>query len=236
MTDLTPEELANFAPSSNRRGRPRKDDAPIVAWDIRITPCDGEPIDWDRHSAAFSPHKLLACKEVGPDNGKLHYHVYLESRISDTCLTQQIYKVARWTPHYPKGNAVYSKKIAHEGTQGYSVKEGDVACRIGFSDADLDAIVERSAQYRRDLAASKKVKSREAQNTMKQFVSEVVQFYNSNQNLVPLKTDIVSMLLNKYRDKDMMFPSRGPIENATMTIMSRLGDWNCVLNYYTKNM
>lgn len=220
--------------NASRRGRPRKENGEVYKWDIRITPCDGQPIDWNLNE--FNPIKLLVGEEIGKQNGKLHYHAYLETRLSDTCLRQQIMKLARWTPHHPSGNAVFKKSIAHDGTEGYAVKEGKVVYRDGYDDTELYAILNRSQQYRRDIESSKKSKSRAAQKTMKEFIEEVTQYYKSNPDLKPSKIDIANELLNKYHVNEMMFPSRGPIENATMTILSRLGIWDSVLNYYTKNM
>lgn len=230
---LTPEELANFAPSSNRRGRgrPRKEDGEIYKWDIRMVPVDQQKIDFNKNISALNPIKLLVGEEYAKDNGKLHYHLYLETRLSETAVVTGIKKLARWTPLHPAGNALYGKRIAHDGTEGYAVKDGAIVCSYGYNGSELDAIVLRSKQYRRDLATASKAKLRATQKTMKSIVQQAI-----DEDIPVCTHSIVSFILKKHDELDLEFPSRPRVENAVMKFMYRKGAYNYVQEYYTKNI
>lgn len=216
-----------------RTGRPRREDAETRKFSIRLTPCDGEKIEWNETAIhALGAIKLLAGEEVGGQNGKLHYHLYLESKLSDTAMSNALYKLARWTPHLPRGNSVFAKTLAHEGTEGYSVKDGLIVARHGYSESDLDAIVEQSQQYRRDMETNRKSKSRATQKTMKSFIDEI----SESTEVAAAASHIVFAILQKYEENDMMFPSRSQMENAVMTVMARKGRRDYVQEYYMKNM
>lgn len=219
-----------YGPSNRRRGRPRKSDGEIFKWDIRLTPCDGEKIDFT--VADLGQVKLLIGEEGGTPTLKLHYHIYLETRMSDTLLRQNLYKLAKWTPHFPSGNSVFRKGAPHEGTEGYAIKGENIVCSYGYTEQQLHSIVESSRQYRRDLESSKKAKSRASQATMREFIKEAVE----HEEVVASPNSIVIFLLSKYEEHQMVFPSRSQIENATMTVMSRKGRMNYVIDYYTKNL
>lgn len=235
--DITPEEYEAIqsAPSSRRgRGRPKKEDAELRSLSIRLAPCDGEEIDFEQHVKIEDFPKFIAGKEIGEDNGSLHYHIYAESRRSDTWLKTLFYKLARWTPHHPVGNSVFSKKLAHDNTKGYSVKEENVAFTLGFTDSELDALIEKSRQYRRDLEASKKKRTRRTQNTMKRFTDEAIVYAEAEwDRLLDRPRAIAKFILAKYNEADLPFPSRTQMENAVMRVMHKF-DPDYVLNWYTK--
>lgn len=222
-----------YGPSNvRRRGRPRKSDGEIFKWDIRLTPCDGEPIDFT--NVDLGQLKLLVGEEGGTPTLKLHYHMYLETRMSDTLLRQNLYKIAKWTPTclVEKGNPVFRKGVPHEGTEGYAIKHEKIVCSYGYTEQELHAIVERSRQYRRDRESAKKAKSRASQATMKEFIKEAIE----SENVVASPTFIVNFLLTKYEEHQLVFPSRSQMENAVMTVMSKRGRMNYVIDYYTKNL
>lgn len=200
-------------PRPRGRGRPKKEDAEIRKWSIRLTPCDGEDVDFEKWFTCEDYQKFIAGREIGPTNGALHYHIYCETKRSPTWIDNQLYRAARWTPHYPKGNPVFTRKVAHEGTLGYSVKEEDVAHEIGFTAEELEAIIEKSQQYRRDLEAAKKTRTRKSQLTMKKFVEEAIAASFTQPR------DVVKFLLSRYNEADMPFPSRSQMENAVMKVM-----------------
>lgn len=219
------------APSNpRRRGRPKKEDAEIRKLSIRMTPCDNEEIQFEKWFTEEDFIKFIAGRERGEQNGKLHYHIYCETRRSDTWLNNVMYKATRWTPHHPRGNAVFSRSIAHEGTIGYSVKEEDVAYQLGFTSAELDAMIEYSRQYRRDLESHKKRSDRKKQATMKQFIEEA---YTHAHDWDP--RSLVSFFLMKYQDSDLPFPSKSQIENAVMKVMYRCSP-NYVIDYYCRHV
>lgn len=221
-------------PSSNRRrGRPKKEDAEIVSWDIRLTPCDGEEVDFEKWFTDEDFVKVIAGRETGKVNQQLHYHIYLETKRSPTWIENLLYKASRWTPHHPRGNSVFSKKHAHEGTKGYVVKEEDLAYTIGFTDQELTALVEQSRQYRRDLEASKKSRVRKSQNTMKQFVEDAIEHFRGNMTDFHSPTQVVKFILEKYQESGMPFPSRSQMENSVMRVMYQFNP-NYVNEYYSK--
>jgi len=218
--------------SPRRRGRPKKEDAEIRKFSIRMTPCDNEEIQFDKWFTGEDFIKFIAGREHGTQNGKLHYHIYCETRRSDTWLNNVMYKATRWTPHHPRGNAVFSRTLAHEGTLGYSVKEEDVAYSLGFASSELDALLEGSRQYRRDLEADKKRRVRKSQNTMKQFIEDAIEHF---QDLAPEPRSVVKFILEKYETSEMPFPSKSQMENAVMKVMYRFST-NYVLDHYCRHL
>lgn len=226
------------APSSNRRlrGRPKNEDAEIRKLDIRLTPCTDEEVDFEKWFTAEDFIRCIAGREIGETNKKLHYHIYCETRRSDTWLTNQMYRAARWTPHHPRGNSVFRKNTAHEGTLGYSVKEEDVAYSLGFSSSELDALLQASRQYRRDLEADKKRRDRKKQATMKELVEMAIEhFLSEHSHDLILPRTIVKFILTKCEELDHPFPPRSQMENAIMKVMYKHGQHNYVYDYYCKN-
>lgn len=222
------------APSSRRRGRPKKEDAEVLAWSIRLAPCDGEEIDFAQHIKPDDFPKFIAGREVGKENGELHYHIYAETPRSDTYLKTLFYKMARWTPHYPVGNSVFSKKTAHSNTKNYLVKEEDVAFQHGFTTDELDAMVERHREYRRDLESAKKARTRKTQNTLKNFTDEAILWISENWDAsLDRPRSIAKFILSKYNEGNLPFPSRSQLENAVLRAMYKF-DPDYVLNQYTK--
>lgn len=231
------EEFENptiVAPSSRRRGRPKNEDAEIRKFSIRITPCDNEEIDFEKWFTAEDFVKCIAGREVGEQNKKLHYHIYCETRRSDTWLNNLMYRAARWTPHHQRGNAVFSRTLAHEGTLGYSVKEEDVAYSIGFTSSELDALLEGSRQYRRDLEADKKRRDRKRQNNMKQVVENAIEHFRENRPVDPRV--VVKFILDKCEEYDLSFPSKSQMENIVMKILYKLGWTNYVMDFYCHHL
>jgi len=226
-------------PSGNRRrGRPKKEDAPLRQLSIRLVPCDGEDVEFERHILSEDFTKFIAGREIS-EKDKLHYHIFAETRRSDTYLKTLFYRMARWTPHHPKGNPVFSCKDAHSNTQGYLVKDEDVAYTIGFTPQELEALVERSEQYRRDLEANKKRRTRKSQDTMKQFVEEAIEharllLQNDPYTIVDGRV-VVKFLLERYQQSGKSFPSRSQMENAVMRVMYQFSP-NNVVDYYCRHM
>lgn len=218
--------------SPRRRGRPKKEDAEIRKFSIRLTPCDNEEIQFEKWFTQEDFIKFIAGRERGTQNGKLHYHIYCETRRSDTWLNNVMYKATRWTPHHPRGNAVFSRTLAHDGTLGYSVKEEDVAYSLGFESSELDALIEGSRQYRRDLESDKKRRVRKSQNTMKQFIEDAIEHF---QDLAPEPRSVVKFILEKYETSEMPFPSKSQMENAVMKVMYRFSR-SYVLDHYCRHL
>lgn len=216
--------------TARRRGRPKNEDAEVRKLDIRLTPCDGEEVEFEKWFTGEDFIKCIAGREIGETNKKLHYHIYCETRRSDTWLTNLMYRAARWTPHHQRGNSVFRKNNAHEGTQGYSVKEEDVAYTLGMTSSEMDAIIERSRQYRRDLEADKKRSDRKKQATMKKFIEEASE---QEPNWDP--RSLVRFFLTKYEEMDLPFPSKSQMENAVMKVMYRNSP-NYVLDHYCRHL
>lgn len=223
----TPEGI--HAPSNiRRRGRPKKQDAPIRQLSIRLVPVDGLDIEFERYILEEDFDKFIAGREIS-EKGKLHYHIYAETRRSDTYLKTLFYKMARWTPQNFAGNSVFSCKDAHSNTQGYLVKDEDVAFTLGFTPEELEALVEKSQQYRRDLETNKKRRTRKTQNTMKKFVEEAIEAQLDDPR------SVVKFILDKYQEHGVPFPSKSQMENAVMRVKYHDSP-NYVLDHYCRHL
>lgn len=223
------------APSSNRRrGRPKNEDAEIRKFSIRLTPCDNAEINFEKWFTGEDFIRCIAGREIGEQNKKLHYHIYCETRRSDTWLNNLMYRASNWTPHHERGNAVFSRTIAHEGTLGYSVKEEDIAYSLGFASSELDALLEGSRQYRRHLEADKKRRVRKSQNSMKQIIEDAIEHFREQQLSDPRV--VVKFILDKCEELDFSFPSKSQMENIVMKILYKLGWNNYVMDFYCKHL
>ena len=207
------------------KGRPKKD-GEIKKWDIRLTPTDQVEVDFN--SLNLEDFKiLLVCKE-GTPNGepRLHYHMYAETPRSDNYIDNLLNQLGKST-ETKKGNAVFSKRKAHEGTLGYVVKYGDVKLRHGINDQFLTEIFKRSESYVRNKATERKVASRAQENSLAAIMkdAEVERLTDSLQ--------ITKFILDKCNEQGKRFPSRTQVETAVMTILYKTNP-DDVLRYYTK--
>lgn len=213
-------------PSGRRRGRPKKTTNELVAYDIRITPHTQEEIDFNAYEHLVDFDKFLACKEYGKLGGKLHYHVYATTRLSDSTLRLRCIELAG-----SSGNGAYSKKIAHNGTQGYVVKDEVIVCKKGFTDSEIEEIVGQSRAYRNTVEATRKSASRSKEKFLAKVVEEVVASVTADDS----PFSVMKKILDVYASKQIRFPARTTLENTVMTIMYKYHPME-VVRYYAKNI
>jgi len=212
------------------RGRP-KTDGETKEWDIRLTPVDQEEIKFDEIIDDFA--QLLVCKEGSPNGTpRLHYHMYAKTTRSDSYIDRLLNKLGR-SDETHKGNAVFSKRKAHEGTIGYVIKGGDVVNRHQFTQQMIDEFYELSKQYRTNKENERKTASRVKEKFLSLIMKEVVEIVRTDRLSTP--QSIMSLFLRKYRDNNMRFPNRSTLENATMTILYDINP-RIVEDFYSKNI
>lgn len=206
-----------------RKGRP-KVEGQEKEWDIRLTPTDQCEVNFD--SLDYSDFKkLLVCKEGEPDGKpRLHYHMYMVTTRSDSYIDTILNKLGKATKLI-KGNSVFRKCQAHEGTLGYVVKNGDVKVRHGIDDQFLTEIFQRSKNYRAEKEKERKRASRGNEN----FLSTILKDAEVKRLTDP--TDITAVILQRYREAEKRFPTRSAIESAVMYVLYDK-DPKLVTNYY----
>lgn len=212
------------------RGRPKSENG-LKEWDIRLTPTDQEPILFDDAIQDFE--QLLVCRE-GEPNGtpRLHYHIYAKTYRSDTYIDKLLNQLGRST-ETKKGNAVFSKRKAHEGTIGYVIKGGEVVCRHDFTQTMIDEYYRLSQEYRKRKEAERKSASRSTENFLSLIMKEVAEGARTGGPHTP--QEFMSHILRKYRDNNMRFPNRSTLENAVMTILYEFNPRE-VERYYSRNL
>lgn len=193
------------------KGRPKVEGAE-KSWDIRLTPTDQVEVDFT--ALDLSDFKiLLICKEGEPDGKpRLHYHMYAVTTRSDTYIDTLLNKLGKATQTI-KGNAVYSKRNAHDQTMGYVVKNGDVKVRHGINDQFLTEIFKKSENYRKEKETERKKVTRSNEN----FLSMILKDAEVKRLADPM--DITAIILKKYREADKRFPPRSAIESAVMYVL-----------------
>lgn len=209
------------------RGRPKKVDAPQVEWDVRITPIDGKEVDWSQNTGDFI--KILASKEYGEQNNKLHYHAYVLTRLSESSVRKVCAKLSGGT-----GNARYSLRSAHNGTQGYVVKQEDIVCTKGFTNDEVQEIINRSRQYRTAIETTRKGASRAKEKFLAEVLRGVASDISDNR-LTPAPLSVMTAILEVYHSKQIRFPARATLETAVMTLLYKDRS-SFVAQWYAKNI
>jgi len=123
--NIMPEEV--YAPKNDTRKTRLKRGA-LAEWSIRITPTNQEPISAEEFNekGLKDAEQLLVCEEGAPNGSpRLHYHIYIKTRISRSSLERYCANIGR-TNMEMKGNAVFSIKSANEGTIGYVIKDNNI--------------------------------------------------------------------------------------------------------------
>jgi len=187
----------------------------VESWSIRITPTDQATIsDKEFMESGLKDAELLIVCEEGSPNGspKLHYHIYLHSKHSRSTLERMCAKMGR-ANNSVKGNAVFSIKQANEGTIGYVVKNNHIICSIGYSNHTLEEYYEQSAQYRRDLEASRRKDSRKKEASYREIFDSIVVTSDT------LPDDVITEVLDECTKRKMNFPSRSLMEVNTLRIL-----------------
>lgn len=199
----------------------------IYKWDIRITPVDQYPItEWDKLERVDA--KILVFKEGGEGTEKkLHYHIYLESTRSETNVRDLCARLGRATADV-KGNAVYSVRTAHEGTIGYVVKDGERVYAFNYTDTHIEEFIEKSAQYRRDIVATRQVDKREKKSFLLRATEQVREWVKETGN--DTQVSIYRKFVEIYGERPL--PSRSILETVIMNFMPS----TVRQEYYLKNI
>lgn len=199
-------------------------------WDVRITPSDQTRIEFDPTDTDFEV--FVACEEGGTPDLRLHYHLYVKTNCSETYLDKLFNKWGRATDT-AKGNAIFSKRKAHEGTIGYCVKGGNVVCRHGWTDLFLEEMLKRSEDYRKTISTTRKRALRQKENYLADILKAVSEQLGKDSSPTPLK--IMSLILSHYDKMNLRFPNRNVLETAVMTLMYKSSP-NLVIEWYSKNL
>ena len=202
--------------------------AKLAEFDVRITPSDGLPITREHILETDLKESIIAivAEEGGTPECRLHYHLYIKAKLSETTLAKICSKLGRATDVH-KGNAVFSIRAAHEHTIGYVVKNKQVIYH-NQDQTVIDQYFEESDQYKRDKESAKKRSSRLAKKTLRDIVGEVeVDTHTGYDRLV-------RKVLDLYHKYDLPFPSRSSLETA---VMKRIYPFNpeYVSAWYVKN-
>jgi len=227
MTSEYEKETGKELVFKSKRGRP-KVDGEVKEWDIRLTPSDQVEVDFS--ALEMEDFKiLLVCKE-GEPNGtpRLHYHMFMRTARSDNYVDNLLNKLGKANATV-KGNAIFSKRKAHEGTQGYVVKGGQVCVRHGLNDQFLTEIFERSENYKKDKEKERKKESRAKNN----FLADILKEPEVKRLQSP--AEITAYILQRFKQNNVRFPSRGTVESAVMYLLYD-HQAGAVVEYYTPRL
>jgi len=203
--------------------------AKLQEFDIRITPTDGMPITKEQFLA--SDLKVAEQAIVGQEGGtpqlRLHYHIYLKAKLSETTIAKICSNLGRATQTV-KGNAVFSVRPAHPHTIGYVVKNKDI---IWHTDSQmvLEQYFKDSEQYQREKETERKRIQRKVNKNLMDIMSEVeVDIHTSGES-------IIRSVLELYHKYDLKFPSRSTLETAVMKKIYSVQP-QYVQSYYARNL
>ena len=135
--------------------------ARLSEFDLRITPTDQKRITKEEIlESDLNKAEVVIVAEEGEPNGipKLHYHLYVKARLSDTLMRNICRKLGRSTKEI-NGNAVFFCRLAHENTIGYVVKNRNIVYH-NLNQTLIDEYFEISKDYQRE--KERKLKKRVA--------------------------------------------------------------------------
>lgn len=210
-----------------RKGRP-KVDGELRELDIRLTPVDQVEVDFS--SVDLSDFKILLICREGEPNGqpRLHYHMYAVTSRSDTYLDKLLNQLGKATDVY-KGNAVFSKRKAHDGTKGYVVKNGNVIVRHGLDETYLDELFKKSENYRKEKEKERKTASRSNEN----FLSNILKDAEVKRLSDPVI--LTKFILDAYSENGKRFPPKSTVQTAVLSVMYKI-DPDTVVHQYVRGL
>lgn len=219
--------------------------------ELRLTPPDGKAIEeWHVGDPECGISKLIACEEGGTGTDKaLHYHAVVETTYTDDALKGWIRRVLRLTPFIALGNKVYRTGEFHENSYGYCVKNKQVKIAYGYSDAEVQQLIEASEAYRKDVMKQRKAlqtlrsQGREKQlKTIEQIVltrlNNKIETYR-HLGRVPNwgAEEIVEMLLAECDANTIDFPTRNQMEAMVNRLRWRTNiGRDQVVSYYSRSL
>lgn len=197
---------------------------------MRITPADQLPITAEEFQKELGTAELVLVCVEGEPNGVpvLHYHAYLKGKFAKTSLDRISARLGRATTTI-FGNSVFSNKQANIGTMGYIIKQKNVVYNLGHSQHQIDEYYELSAQYRRDLEASRRSKNRAKESSVKKIFESLVITPDTTAEVV------VSSVLSECVRLDLPFPSRSSLETQTLRALYQFKP-SIVNAFYLRNL
>ena len=196
-------------------------------WDLRVTPVDqvgGVGEEGWASLVSEENEKLLVCKEGGTTECKLHYHAYFYTKMSKSHLYKQLSRLAGGV-----GNPYYSVRMAHEGTIGYVVKGKDVEFRYNYTDTLITQYFQLSDQYRKNVEAKAKRKSRERKSILSEVIGQIRSEGEPEGRTIAGTFDRIYEI---YHQKEQPLPSRSILETAIINLQQH----SVVRQYYLKNL
>ena len=145
--------------------------AQLAEYDIRITPTDQMPITREHilESDLKTSEIVLVAEEGGTPQLRLHYHLYVKAKLSETKLRSICSNLGRSTDRI-KGNAVYSIRGAHPHTIGYVVKNRNIVYH-NQTQTLLEQYFEQSEQYRKSKETERKQVFRQKEKTLQEVMN-----------------------------------------------------------------
>jgi len=197
-------------------------------FDIRITPVDQMPITKEhiQESDLHTSDIIIVAEEGGTPQLKLHYHLYVKAKLSETKLRQICSLLGRATKDI-KGNAVYSIRKAHTHTIGYVVKNKNIIYH-NQNQSIIDTYFELSDDYKKAKEADRK----RAFRKQKEIVANIMKAVVVDNSSTP--SSITRDILQKHNEHRIRFPSRTTMETMVMTLYYKEKPLE-VEGFYTKN-
>lgn len=211
--------------------RPKADPNALYVRELRITPPDGQPItDWKLTPENFK--LVIAAREGGTPDCRLHYHLYIESFRSESWIKSWIYSIAH-CHNGESGNTVFFSRKPHEHTIGYVVKHGDIAVRFGCEETFITEWLEKSDEYRRAKESARKRTQRISKAFTQDVLKKVVETVRTDASLRNPGT-VLSLILAHYQEANKPYPTRTQVETLVVTVLHPYDDY-LVRSFYLKS-
>lgn len=215
---------------------PRKPSGEILKLECRLTPPDQQPItDW--YESDLQPTVLLVAGEGVPDGTpRLHYHIYLETKISKSSVRLWILKVL--DKHIDKnvkynGNSLYFTRQPHDHTIPYIVKSRNVLVRTGITQSVLEDYFKSSDEYNKQKSNARKKQQRTRLDEYQDLYTTLKEDID-NRSLSTNVDDVVSRCLAVCYQKSYEFPTRQTMDKLVLKLLYPHNEY-LVRSFYTKS-
>lgn len=205
-------------------GRPVKE-LPLHEVECRVTPPDGKRPEFNID--LFT--KFVAFEEGGEGTNKqLHYHILLETTVSDYRLAQY------WNEMFPAGkgtgNKLFRNGKPHDKTAPYIAKHKTPVVVKGYTETDLQTWYVQSDEYvaalKKERDRYRRIKSKGRKAELKSVEDEVYQCitqqYNDQVENIYIARAIVKQFLHICTERLYEFPSRNQMDGVVYRIMYKL--------------
>lgn len=188
----------------------------VLILELRITPPDAEEItDWKITPEDFK--QVIAAREGGTEECRLHYHLYVECLRSRSWLIKWIYSIAHCY-NGEQGNAVFFTRKPHDNTIGYVVKLGDVVVRHGCTQTFIDEWLAKSDQYRRNKETDR-ARAKRMKKSFTQLVRDKISVILRETSDSRSPERVLDLITEAYHEANLIFPSRTQVENLIVTLL-----------------